>query len=71
MDPGFIKHSRELFRRKFGHDPSEEEVRASVENVCGFFDILSEWNTKLGKHTSAKKSTKEKSSKVTSSRRMH
>lgn len=66
MDPGFIKHTRELFRRKFGHDPSEEEVRASVENLRGFFEVLSEWERKSDEKSSAKNTTKEKSRKVTS-----
>jgi hypothetical protein len=45
VDQGFIKHTQDLFLKKFGHYPSEEEVRVIGENMCDFFDILAEWKT--------------------------
>lgn len=54
MDPGFVKHTQTLFRRKFRRDPSEEEVRASVENLRGFFQVLYEWDRKKESTSSVK-----------------
>lgn len=39
-----IDRTREVWKPRLGHDLSREDARQFVENVTGFFTILSEWS---------------------------
>jgi hypothetical protein len=39
-----IKRTREVWKPRLGRDLSPEDARQIVENVTGFFAILTEWS---------------------------
>ncbi len=38
-----IKHTRKFWQERSASDVSYEDARQMIENVTGFFDLLSEW----------------------------
>jgi hypothetical protein len=40
-----IDRTRELWKSRLGRDVSREDARQIVENVTGFFAILTEWSS--------------------------
>jgi len=38
-----IAHTMDFWSQRAGHQFSQEDARQAVDNVCGFFAILNEW----------------------------
>ena len=44
VDEAFLEQTGRLFEARVGRPLSTEDARQIVDNVCGFFRILAEWD---------------------------
>ena len=47
-----LKYTQEVWQPYASDRLSTEDARQCVENICGFFDVLKEWEERAGGHIS-------------------